>query len=423
MKLFARYNRINLALTATLLILSAVAYYFAVNHILIHELDEELDNYKGKIEAFARQTGGLPEKGVMEDLKIEYEPDRQIYSARYFMTDQYDSDEHRIETFRQLVYTQKTGTDQYKVTIAKPLEGVRLLTKTIVFSTLSILAVIMMASLLINHLLLRRLWRPFYGSINAIKNFRLHGKTPPEFPKTKTEEFSFMNENLSHMIQNAQTDYHLLKEFTENASHEIQTPLAIIRSKLDLLIQEESLSEKQGKILDGAYAAIKRISKLNQSLLLLTKIENNQFAQAELIDLKKELTEKMEQFKEFWQSNHIQITDSIGTSHIKANRELVDVLLNNLLGNAAMHNKEGGKVIIRLTSGKLVISNTGVPQELDRTKLFRRFYKGVQHSHHNGLGLSIVKQICDQAGIGIEYSFAEGLHTFSLEWSEDVARK
>src|SRR6266480_7056178 len=111
MKLFTRYNRINLGLTATLLILSAVAYYFVVNHILIHELDEELDDYKEKIETFAQQTGGLPEKGVMEDLKVKYEPDQQIYSARYLMTDQYDPDEHRIETFRQLVYTQKAGTN------------------------------------------------------------------------------------------------------------------------------------------------------------------------------------------------------------------------------------------------------------------------------------------------------------------------
>ena len=416
MKLFARYNRINLLVTAVLLILSALAYYYVVSHILIHELEEELDDYKGKIESFAQKTGTLPELGVMEDLKVTYQPDNQFYPGEYSMINQYDSDEQHVVPFRQLIYTQRAGSATYKVTIAKPVEGVRLLTKTIVYSTLCILVIIILVSFLINHFVLRKLWRPFYSSINIIKNFRLQGKNPPQFPETGTEEFGFMNENLDRMIQNAQTDYRLLKEFTENASHEIQTPLAIIRSKLDLLIQEESLTEKQGEILNGAYGAVKRISKLNQSLLLLTKIENNQYAEAEVIDLKKELTEKLEQFNEFWQNNNIRISADLGASHIQANRELTDILLNNLLANAATHNKVGGEVFIELKASQLVVSNTAAGAPLDEARLFRRFYKVSQHSHHNGLGLSIVKQICDQSGIHLGYSFSEGFHIFYLMW-------
>src|SRR5205085_7654653 len=97
MKLFARYNRINLAFTATLLILSAVLYYFVINRILVHELDEELDDYKAKIENFAQETGGLPVKGALEDLEVKYETSQQPISLKYFTTNQYDSDEHKVE--------------------------------------------------------------------------------------------------------------------------------------------------------------------------------------------------------------------------------------------------------------------------------------------------------------------------------------
>jgi signal transduction histidine kinase len=418
MKLFTRYNRVNLALMAILLVLSAAAYYLVINRILIRELDEELDDYKQKVENFAKTSGSLPEKGAMEDLVVKYEPVQAPGELHYSTVNQYDPDEHKMENFRQLIYTQTAGNNLYRITIAKPLEGFHLLRKTIVYSTLGILAIVILVSLLLNHLLLKRLWRPFYDSIHAIRDFRLQGKNTPGFPETNIEEFDFMNRNIGNMLNNARTDYQLLKEFTENASHEIQTPLAIIRSKLDLLIQEESLSEKQGKILDSAYAAIRRISKLNQSLLLLAKIENNQFTAVDTIDVKQELEEKIGQFVELLQDNNIKITVSLKQAFIRANRELVDILLNNLLGNAVMHNKPEGTLIIELATCRLTISNTGVERELDRSRLFRRFYKDQQHTHRNGLGLSIVKQICEHTGVSINYHFENGLHVFSLEWQE-----
>lgn len=416
MKLFTRYNRINLALTVILLVLSALVYYFVINRVLVHELDEQLDEYRQKIEGYAARTGSFPELGVLEDLQVTYEPGRSLTPTRYQMIDQYDPEEKRKEPFRQLIYSQQAGGRIYKVTIAKPLEGVHLLSRTMMYITVLILLIIIIVSLLINHFVLKELWRPFYASINIIKGFRLPGKNPPQFPATRTDEFRLMNENLDRMVKNAQTDYLSLKEFTENASHEIQTPLAIIRSKLDLVIQEESLTEKQGRILDGAYAAIKRISRLNQSLLLLTKIENSQFSGSDHIDVNKELSEKMDQFKELWQDNAINIQYSSATSYINANRELIDILLNNLLANATIHNGEGGIIIIDLKPGELVISNSGIQRALDQSRLFRRFYKGEQNSQHNGLGLSIAKQICDQSGIRISYTFAMNLHSFALTW-------
>jgi signal transduction histidine kinase len=154
---------------------------------------------------------------------------------------------------------------------------------------------------------------------------------------------------------------------------------------------------------------------------LLAKIENNQFTDVKLIDLKRELDEKIGQFRELFQDNQINIIADLQPAYIRANQELVDILLNNLLGNAIVHNRPDGAVIIELTACRLTIRNTGVEQDLDKSKLFRRFYKAEQHTHHNGLGLSIVKQICEHAGISVNYRFENGYHVFSLEWQEPAA--
>lgn len=417
MKLFAKYNRVNLTVTAILFVLAAIAYYFIINTIFVRELDEELDNYKQKIETFAGQRAEFPEKGALEDLEVTYEPtDKASSAVHYQLVNRYNPEDKRVENYRQLSYTQPLGKLFYKVTIAKPLEGILLLTRTIVYSTITMLLTIIFTSLFLNHILLRRLWKPFYDSIKTIKSFRLSASNPTRFPATRIDEFSFLNESLSQTMEAAKNDYRLLKEFTENASHEIQTPLAIIRSKMDLLIQEENLSEKQIELLKSAYGAVKRISRLNQSLLLLAKIENHQYAAIEKIDLKKEISDKMDQFHEFWENDQIRYSSSLEESFITANPDLTDILLNNLLSNAGLHNRKGGEIIIQLASDQLIIQNTGSLQALDKKRIFRRFYKEESYSSHNGLGLSIIKQICEQSGIHIQYSFNDIFHIFTLTW-------
>ena len=408
MKLFSIYNRINLTVMAILFVLTAGSYYLMINRIFVHELDEELNDYKHKIEVFAKRYGKAPEPGALEDLRVLYEPvTKASGDVRYDLVRKFDPEEKEMENFCQLIYTQAIGDQFYKVTIEKPVEGIRLLTKTIVYATIA---------RLLNQIVLKRLWRPFYNSIQAIKTFKLRGGDIPKLPPTRIDEFSFLNDSLSQTMESAKTEYRILKEFTENASHEVQTPLAIIRSKLDLLIQEENLSEKQVELLTGVYGAVKRISRLNQSLLLLAKIENHQYAVTGPINLKTVISDKLDQFREFWNDNRIQISSHLEESLINANADLIDVLLNNLLSNAGLHNRKNGKINIHLKSDQLMISNTGSLHELDKERLFSRFYKQAMQSPHNGLGLSIIKQICDQSNIHVQYSFDGIFHRFTLTW-------
>jgi signal transduction histidine kinase len=214
----------------------------------------------------------------------------------------------------------------------------------------------------------------------------------------------------------AEEDYLLLKEFTENASHELQTPLSIIRSKLEMLIQEQDLSERQSEIVRSAFAAIKKLSRLNQSLLLLTKISNQQFNDLEEIPLDEKIESKLGQFRELWQTSGIEVSSHLLPATIRASPELIDILLNNLFSNASNHNIPQGVIDISLESRRLCICNTGLSVPLDPRRMFTRFYKGEQHTGHNGLGLSIIKQICEVTTLRPAYQFSGNRHTFVFTW-------
>ncbi|TKT92846.1 sensor histidine kinase [Dyadobacter frigoris] len=418
MKLFARYNRINLIVMVVLFLISGISYSLIINYVLVHELDEALDHYRLRIENYVAINGKLPAIGVTDETEVTYLPLTTAVGPDRFETRRLlDKVENKRHNYRQLTYSQQVTEKHYAITLSKPIEGTKMLTKTVALITLIMLLAVIGSTILLNMVILRRLWQPFYDSLSVMKTFKLGKKLIPDFPKTAIEEFNYMNKLLEETFINAETDYQVLKEFTENASHEIQTPLAIIRSKLDLVIQEEGLSQKQTQALQSVYSGIKRLTKLNQSLLLLAKIENHQYAEKSTVDIKEKIEEKLSQFQEFWQHNQIEWKTNIQPFMIESNPELIDILLSNLISNAGRHNREGGVIMITLQNNELIIGNTGSMEALDPKRLFRRFYKQVQHSQHNGLGLSIVKQICDQLDIAIRYSFLENRHQFTLKWN------
>lgn len=415
MKLFTRYNRIVLLVMVLVFLLSSIVYYFLLNYILIQEVDEVLNHRKIRMERYARQTGHLPVFDRMGEVRVNYtlvqQPITGIHSS---FVKAYDSIENSASTFRKFVFTLPAEGQIYQVTLLRPLAGTRNLAMTIILVTLSTILVILTISLLINRIMLRRLWQPFYDTISAMRSYKLGKVKEVGLPQTTIEEFVFLNDSLKDTIQKAEEEYQVLKEFTENASHELQTPLAIIRSKLDLIIQREDLSEAQSEEMKEIYAEVKKLSRLSGSLLLLAKIENQQFEQVSVINLKERVEKKVQQFQELWKNSEINLNSHVQEAAIRANGDLTDILLNNLLSNASRHNIKGGSIDIHLQAHQLSVSNTGSPKALNSKRIFRRFYKEETNSQHNGLGLSIIKQICEQSDIQITYFFKNGKHVFQL---------
>jgi signal transduction histidine kinase len=281
---------------------------------------------------------------------------------------------------------------------------------------LTILA-ILLASFIINRIVLKRIWRPFYQSLNSVKAFKVGSNEKLRLPRSGIDEFRLMDETLEKITSQAQLDYVSLKTFSENASHEIQTPLAVIRSKLDLMIQDEELTEKQSNLLQAAYNSVQKLTKLNHSLLLLAKIDNKQFQETKSINLKQKMEEKVDDFHELWTAHQLSVEANLNNAAILMNEELLDVLLNNLLSNATKYNCNNGKVKIVLAEKFLSIANTSNTSALSRETLYQRFTRASTGNESNGLGLSIIKQICDTSGLHLNYEFTNEMHVFIMHWN------
>jgi|SRR6218665_133389 len=415
MKLFARYNRLTLSATITIFLTAGILYYLLLKAVLVHELDEALMENKKQVTRFIKNNHQLPPASEIDETIFHYQiSNADLHKPIIKLSKRFDEEEGHEVSFRELTFTENLGGQRYQITIAKALEGTRSLLKYIIGITLSVILVIIFTTILINRYLLKKLWQPFYLTLRTIQDFNLTDSRDLRFPSTNIDEFSLLNLHLTQTIGNARREYRLLKEFTDNASHEIQTPLAILRSKLDLFIQSENLSEKQVILLKAMYDPIRKLSRLNQSLLLLMKIENRQFPSKEMIGLRAKVEEKIAQFAELWQDRGIKLTATLSNTSIEANPELTDILLNNLFSNATRHNQQGGVILITLDAQKLTIGNSGPDHALDPDRVFRRFFKDRPEANGNGLGLAIIKEIAQASGINIRYEFRNGLHYFHL---------
>jgi len=208
-----------------------------------------------------------------------------------------------------------------------------------------------------------------------------------------------------------------LKAFTENASHEIQTPLAVILSKLEMLLQSEGLAPEQLKLIQAAYRSARRLSQTNKSMVMLTRIENRQFNQIQQIDVSRLLTELLEQFEDFIDTKKLSIQQFINALPVwQTDPDLAHILLSNLLSNAIKHNVEEGGIQIRLEKHRLEISNSGNAPSLPTQQLFERFRKGNDANGNTGLGLALVKEICGVINIRVDYEYDNNRHRVTLSF-------
>lgn len=279
---------------------------------------------------------------------------------------------------------------------------------------LALLVVIFFATRFISN----RLWKPFYDTLQKIEAFNIEKHTVPAFSKTRIQEFCQLNAGLEKLINGTMLSYKIQKRFTENASHELQTPLALFQSKLDLLLQETDLSPEQARLIQSLYEASARLCRVNKNLLLLAKIENNQFIDLQPVSLSATIKEVLPYFKEQAEAKRLSLFTNIDSAKtvLEANKGLVEMVINNLLLNAIRHNCQNGTIRITIEGGVLNISNTGSESPLNRDFLFQRFSKLADQPQSNGLGLAIVKEICDRYNWKINYIWVNKMHNFYISF-------
>ncbi len=281
-----------------------------------------------------------------------------------------------------------------------------------------IAAVFGIAVILMLRFISHRLWRPFEDTLAAIEDFRIEDGRTLRLPPCDTVEFDRLNSALSRMTEASVSSYNAQKEFTSNASHELQTPLAVFRSKLDTLMQLPGLTERQAAIVQDLYQAGNRLSRISRDLLLLAKIDNRQFERSTPTDLVQVLGGIRPYTDTIADGTDIKWDICPGSMVVKANRTLLESLATNLIVNAVRHNAATGRIRITLDGSDLSVSNTGSGHALDARHIFDRFYRGAHSGNDNGygLGLAIAKAVCDYHGWKIEYSYTNGDHTFTVHF-------
>ena len=305
----------------------------------------------------------------------------------------------------------------YSISIFHPLTETHLFIKSIIKTMLLMILFVFVSLILFNFIISRKIWKPFYNTINNLRNYNIKSRQPLNLGPTDINEFNILNRTLANMADKIQIDYLSLKEFTEDASHEIQTPLAIINSKMEMLIQSENLTNQQVESIKIINHAVARLSKLNAGLVLITKIENNQYSETEVILINELIHKTIGSFDDFIKHKNISVKLSSNAElSIVMNSTLADILINNLLNNSIKHNINDGFINIIINEKSLIFENSGLKldNKLDPSELFNRFKKRSNTDNSIGLGLAIVKKICDACHFTISYDQYEYNHKIMI---------
>ncbi len=419
MKLLNKTNEYYIAVAIAILFIGSFVISNRILYLVNKELNDRLGNEKSALEAQIANQPGLATTGIVIGDRIEITPIDKFVTTAVQLKDtiRYDAYLEKTVPYRQLLYEKMINYKVYRIRILKRLPEMLDLFQGLAITIILTAIDVIFCFYFLNRWFSRKVWAPFYGAINKLKAFDLHSRTQLVFKKSDIDEFNDLNVELSKLTDRIVHDYHNLKEFTENASHEIQTPLAIIRSRLELMLQSEMINQDHVQNIQVAMEAVHRLSKLNKELILLTRIENHQFEANETFVLNDLISTQIEHLEAFITPKNITVEKRMFVSvNMTMNRNLADILVSNLLTNAIKYNFPGGKIVVELNQHYLIISNTGEQLKIDSEKIFERFRKDKQ-SESLGLGLAIVKKICDFYGFTIDYSYLsyDKMHSFTVQ--------
>ncbi len=420
MKLLTKTSLNYLSVTLFIFMFGTIAFYYLLRSQVNQNINIELEKRKNIIInqlLSAHSTVVTPpnhnEKVIISELSEIPYPKLNFYDTLF-----YDNVGKKYVAYRQLGFIANFNNSDYYIQIFKSLEETDNLIVRI-FIIMTILVIFIIATLLITvRQTSLRAWNVFYDTIKKINNYDINSHNDFSLKESDIKEFDDLNKVLISMTERIKRDYSNMKEYTENASHELQTPLAIINSKMELLIQSQNLDKKQFNAVIDAYEASNRLSKLNKTLLLLAKIENRQFPESKSINPQLLIITQLETLEDLIESKKINVIKQFEKDvTIIINPYLAEILFSNLLKNAVRHNLNEGELIIKISNNFICISNSGPELKIDKDFLFERFHKQSSSPESLGLGLAIVKEICEVYGYIVSYNYETNFHNFTIDWS------
>lgn len=409
MKFLTKINRNYLVMFGITLVMLSFSGYFILRAILNQNTKNNLLSKAVLVEKQISATGQIPDLRPLVEVKAVKA--QASVPAKFSEENIYNETENEQEAFIEYTATVQVNHTCYLLKLREASVESEDLAISIALS----IFILMLAAFAMAYVITRKLnkttWAAFEQNLKIIENFDFRQNATLALQPAGIDEFDRLNSIVRNLTGKLKQDFVSLKEFTENASHEIQTPLTIASMQLEEILQQDLPAGVFERVANTLHA-LRKLSALNQNLLLLAKIENKQFIESESVDFGELIKHKLEEFEPLFQTRNITVESVFEADlYIRMNPHLAEILVNNLLSNALNHNQAGGSIQITIHDKELKICNTGVPNSLDTEAVFQRFVKGNSRSH--GLGLAIVKQICQTYGLSIAYTKNQ-LHCFTL---------
>lgn len=411
--------RISLALIVVLTVWAGF-FYMAVVEEVNDEVDDTLEDYsEGLIiralsgEDMPTASNGSNNQYYLYEVSESYAASHPQITYRDEMV--FITEKSETEPARVLITIFRTEDERYMELVVytptiEKLDLLRAILGWIIFLYVLLLLII----LSINIWVFRKNMKPLYVLLKWLDSSQLGKKNEPLEDTTKITEFRKLNAATMAFAERGEKLFEQQKTFIGNASHEMQTPLAICRNRLEMLMEDETLTEHQLNELIKTHQTLENLTRMNRSLLLLCKIENGQFADTCSVCLNDILAHYLDDYKEVYAYRNITVTVTTDSLFcVEMNDSLVSVLVTNLLKNSFVHNIDGGFIYIKITADTFEISNTG-EKPLDRERIFERFYQGQKKEGSTGLGLALVDSICKANHLKIDYTYVENRHIFTI---------
>ncbi len=410
-KLIRKYLIIGSVLV---LLIGCISHFLIFRFFIHYSTDQVLIDQQKKVENYVAKHDTLPLlwKAVLQPLRIERKQisDPDGYPPRQFKdTLLYSEETGSITPYRQLYFVVSYKQEHHLININQPTVITNDLFYAIVSSLLILVILLILFTYIIGYLLKKNIWKPLNVNLNKLHDYDLKGNTVLILKNLDIKEFDEINNVIMRMVDKINADYENSRIFTEDASHEMQTPLSIIKSKLDLLMQDKSLENnpEQAQAVLAMLRAVSRLSNLNKSLLLISKINNDQFEEKTDVDIRSLLEAYLQDFEELIVAKKLTVSADLTDCNCYMNSNLSEILISNLLSNAIRHNVISGSIEVILKNRSLIISNTSA-EETDRSvNLFERLIRRGQLNESSGLGLNIVKSICEKNGFTVTYDYPE----------------
>lgn len=422
MKLLTKTTLYIATLSLFLFFIMGVIFFKVLKNMSLSELNRELIGIQTVVgDVFPHflggQLSGLP---GLDSISIQTAVSGTEAGEQYGDTLMFDNRTNQFRTFRFLQFTSEHGGVTYVVKLFKSTTPADKLVEQVTLLMTVMLILFLAGIFFLNRFIFANLWKDFFDALEKLKQFDTV-KEPVILGDPDIEEFKELKKVLERMTARLSNDYKELREYTDHTTHELQTPLAVIKTKTELLMQSSNLGQEEMQLIQSINTSANHLSRLNTTLALITRIENQQFTGRKEINLAQLLDEHLEMFQELIALRDISVTRAYLDQEqiIIMDQGLADILVTNLLKNAIVHNMDGGKIILEIEKGNFDISNEGAPLAFGEQDLFKRFTRDTKKSGNFGLGLSIVKKICDFYEFNIRYKYKNQLHSFNIKLSNN----